>query len=123
MIWIPAFIAAAFHLLAFAMESMFWTTPRVLRVFRQTPEQAQITKVLAFNQGFYNLLLALEIVAGFALVRLGHDGVGLALASWACLSMTLAAAVLLVSKPGMIRGAVLQGVPPIVFLVLVVANL
>jgi putative membrane protein len=116
--WLAAFVAAAFHTLAFCMESLWWTRPSVRQRFRQTSEQADVTRVLAFNQGFYNLFLAAEIVAGFALVRFGHEGVGLALTAWSCLSMTAAALVLLASAPGMRRGAALQGVPPLVFLVL-----
>ena len=117
--WLAAFVAAAFHALAFCMESLWWTRPSVRRRFRQTPEQADVTRVLAFNQGFYNLFLATEILAGFALFRFGHEGVGLALTAWSCLSMTAAALVLLASAPGMRRGAALQGIPPLVFLVLV----
>ena len=117
--WVAAFAAAAFHILAFCMESLWWTRAEVRRRFRQTPEQADATRVLAFNQGFYNLLLAAEIAAGFVLVRLGHRGLGLGLAAWGCLSMVVAALVLLASAPGMRRGAVLQGLPPFIFLVLV----
>jgi len=116
--WLAAFVAAAFHALAFCMESLWWTRPSVRQRFRQTPEQADATRVMAFNQGFYNLFLAFEVLAGFALVRLGHERVGLALAAWSCLSMTAAALVLSASAPGMRRGAALQGIPPLVFLVL-----
>lgn len=121
--WIAAFAAAAFHILAFCMESLWWTRADVRRRFRQTPEQADATRVLAFNQGFYNLLLAAEVVAGFVLVRLGHRGLGLGLAMWGCLSMVVAALVLLASAPGMRRGAAFQGVPPLIFLVLIAVQM
>ena len=119
LIWLAAFAAATFHVLAFCMESLWWTRPSVRRRFRQTPEQAEVTRVLAFNQGFYNLFLAAEIFAGFTLVRFGHAGAGMALAAWSCLSMIAAALALLASAPGMRRGAALQGIPPLVFLALV----
>ena len=118
LMWLAAFAAAAFHVVAFCMESLWWTRPSVRRRFRQAPEQAEATRVLAFNQGFYNLFLAAQIVAGFALVRFGHAGAGMALAAWSCLSMTGAALVLLMSAPGMRRGAALQGIPPLIFLAL-----
>ena len=116
--WLAAGVAVVFHVLAFCMESLWWTRPGVRARFRQTPEQADATRVLAFNQGFYNLLLAAEIVTGFVLVRLGRPVVGMGLAAWGCLSMVVAALVLLASAPGMRRGAALQGVPPLVFLIL-----
>jgi len=119
LIWLAAFAAAAFHVLAFSMESLWWTRPSVRHRFRQTREQAEVTRVLAFNQGFYNLFLAAEIVAGFALVRFGREAAGMALAEWSCLSMIAAAVVLLASAPGMGRGAAAQGIPPLVFLALV----
>lgn len=117
--WAAAFVAAGFHVLAFVMESLLWMTPAVQRRFRQTPEQAQVTRLLAFNQGYYNLFLAGEILAGFALVLSGRTTLGTGLAAWACLSMVGAAAVLLWSSPKMLRGALFQGVPPLLFLVLV----
>lgn len=120
--WLSAFAAAAFHVLAFCMESLWWTRPAVQRRFRQNPEHAAATRVLAFNQGFYNLLLAAEILTGFVLVRLGHPVVGIGLAAWSCLSMVVAALALLASAPGMRRGALLQGLPPLIFLLLVIVS-
>src|SRR3546814_13450662 len=35
-----------------------WTRPAGLKVFRNTPEKAELTRVLAANQGLYNGLLA-----------------------------------------------------------------
>jgi putative membrane protein len=120
--WIPAFAAATFHVLAFYMESVRWTSPAVRRRFRQTPEQADTTRTLAFNQGFYNLFLALQVLVGFTLVEVGHRGAGLALATWSCLSMVMASVVLLASARNMARGAALQGIPPLLFLALVVVR-
>ncbi|WP_249152614.1 DUF1304 domain-containing protein [Bradyrhizobium liaoningense] len=41
-----------------------WTKPLGLKVFRQTPEKAEISKVLAANQGLYNGFLAAGLVWG-----------------------------------------------------------
>jgi len=54
-------LVAVLHLWFFALESYFWTKPLGLKVFRQSVEKARASKVLAFNQGFYNGILALGL--------------------------------------------------------------
>jgi putative membrane protein len=51
-------LVAAQHVLFFVLESFFWTKPLGMKVFKTKPEQAEATRVLAFNQGFYNAILA-----------------------------------------------------------------
>ena len=116
--WLAAVLAGVMHVLFFLVESVWWTTPGVRRRFRQTPEQAEATRLLAFNQGFYNLFLAAGTFGGLALTLAGHAGPGLAIAAWCCLSMLAAAVVLAASSPTLRRGAVIQGAAPLVFLVL-----
>ena len=116
--WLAGMVAGGIHVLIFCMESLWWTTPGVRARFRQAPEQAQATRLFAFNQGFYNLFLALGLFAGFALALSGHPFAGLALATWSCLSMLGAAIVLAVSAPQMWRGALIQGAAPLLFLLL-----
>ncbi|HTI05161.1 MAG TPA: DUF1304 domain-containing protein [Gemmatimonadales bacterium] len=120
--WIAGILAGVIHLLIFCMESLWWTTPQVRARFRQAPEQAQATKLFAFNQGFYNLFLGLSVFAGLALVLAGHAVAGLTLATWGCLSMLGAAIVLATSAPQMWRGAVIQGAAPLLFLLLALAH-
>ena len=114
---LSAVLAALVHVYIFSMESLWWTSPEVRRRFRQTPEQSETTRVLAFNQGFYNLFLAIGIFAGYALLHLGHPVAALTLISWSCVCMVGAAVVLLASAPGMWRGALIQGAAPLVYLV------
>lgn len=109
-------------MLIFCMESLWWTTPNVRARFRQSPEQAETTRLFAFNQGFYNLFLALGVFAGLALDLTGHSAAGLALATWCCLSMLGAAVVLVASAPRMKRGALVQGAAPLLFLLLRLAS-
>lgn len=116
--WIAALIAGVVHVLIFCMESLWWTTLKVRARFRQAPEQAEATKLFAFNQGFYNLFLAIGTFAGLALVLMGHPVSGLTLVSWNCLSMLAAAVVLAASAPQLRRGALVQGAAPLVFLLL-----
>ena len=116
--WLAGILAGGIHVLIFCMESLWWTTPGVRARFRQAPEQAQATRLFAFNQGFYNLFLAVGVFSGFALVLGGLRVVGLTLATWSCLSMLGAAIVLAASAPQMWRGALIQGAAPLLFLLL-----
>jgi len=116
--WLAAILAGVVHVLIFCMESLWWTTAKVRVRFRQAPEQANATKLFAFNQGFYNLFLAIGTFAGLALVLMGHAGSGLTLVRWNCLSMLGAAIVLAASAPQLRRGAVIQGAAPLLFLLL-----
>jgi putative membrane protein len=114
--WTAAALAGVIHVLFFCMESLWWTKPAVYRRFRSTAEQAQATKALALNQGFYNLFLAAGALGGLALIATGRMSLGLTLVTWNCAFMLAAAVVLAASSPQMIRGAVIQGLAPLVFL-------
>jgi putative membrane protein len=117
--WIAASLAAIVHVLFFCMESLWWTKPAVVRRFRGTEEEARITKALAFNQGFYNLFLAVGTLGGLCLIGMGHHKTGLVLVFWNCASMVAAAVVLVASSPRMFRGALIQGLPPLIALAMI----
>ncbi len=51
-------VVAALHLYFLVLEMFLWTRPAGLKTFRNTPEKAQATRVLAANQGLYNGFLA-----------------------------------------------------------------
>lgn len=51
-------LVALLHAYFLVLEMFLWTTPQGMKVFRNTPEKAEITKVLAANQGLYNGFLA-----------------------------------------------------------------
>lgn len=51
-------LVAVEHVYFLVLEMFLWTKPRGLKTFNQTPEKAEITKVLAANQGLYNGFLA-----------------------------------------------------------------
>ena len=55
---------AALHSCFFVLESVLWTSPNVRRIFGTTEEEAKATRVLALNQGFYNLGAA-ALLIGF----------------------------------------------------------
>lgn len=51
-------LVALLHLFFLVLEMFLWTQPLGLKVFRNTPEKAGLTRVLAANQGLYNGFLA-----------------------------------------------------------------
>ncbi|MDA0252306.1 MAG: DUF1304 domain-containing protein [Actinomycetota bacterium] len=116
-------LAALLHVYIFVMESLTWTSPRTRAVFGTTAEEAQTTKMLAFNQGFYNLFLAIVTAVGIAAVMLGHRSAGAALIFAGVGSMLAAAVVLLVSSPDKARAAVTQGTLPLIGIALLAAAL
>lgn len=118
-----AALAAVLHIYIFVMESLTWTSPRTRATFGISEEEAQATKELAFNQGFYNLFLAIVTVIGIVAVGLGHNGVGFALVFAGVGSMLAAAAVLLTSSPDKARAAITQGAFPLIAVVLLVVAL
>ncbi|MDT5250729.1 MAG: putative rane protein [Mycobacterium sp.] len=102
-------LAAALHVYIFVLESFQWTAPRTRATFGTTPEEAETTKLLAFNQGFYNLFLAIVTAVGVAVMSSGGIAVGAALVFAGVGSMLAAALVLIVSSPDKARSAVTQG--------------
>src|SRR5258707_8500944 len=94
-----AALAALLHVYIFTMESLTWTSPRTRATFGTTAEEAETTKLLAFNQGFYNLFLAIVTAVGIVALAQGHSGVGAALIFAGVGSMAAAAVVLIVSSP------------------------
>jgi putative membrane protein len=57
-------LVAALHLYFLALEMFLWTRPIGLKTFRNSPEKAADTAVLAANQGLYNGFLAAGLLWG-----------------------------------------------------------
>ncbi|PZQ87412.1 MAG: DUF1304 domain-containing protein [Leifsonia xyli] len=112
-------IAAAIHVYIWVLESVLWTRESTRRTFGvKTAEEAETLRGMAYNQGFYNLFLALGVVVGLVLLWSGLRLAGLVLVLFACLSMVLAALVLLSANRRMLRAALVQGAAPLVAVVL-----
>ncbi|CAN5203384.1 DUF1304 domain-containing protein [soil metagenome] len=118
-----AALAALLHVYIFVMESFTWTSARTRATFGTTADEAEATKLLAFNQGFYNLFLAVVTVVGIIAISLGHNGIGAALVFAGAGSMAAAALVLVASSPGKARSALIQGTFPAIAVVLLVLSL
>lgn len=112
-------LAAALHVYIFFMESLAWTRPSTRAVFGTSAEEAEATKELAFNQGFYNLFLAVLAGVGIALTVADAEDVGPALVLAGTGSMAAAALVLLLSSPAHASAALKQGVVPLLAVVAV----
>jgi putative membrane protein len=108
-----AFLAALIHVYIFALESLLWNKTKTRKLFGVKDEtHFQNTQALAFNQGFYNLFLAIAIVAGFAM-----GDAGKILVRYAMASILAAALVLICSNRKMIRAAFIQGAPAILYFI------
>lgn len=108
-------VAAAIHVYIFVMESLTWTSARTRATFGTSREEAEATRELAFNQGFYNLFLAIGTGAGIALVG-AERAAAVALVVFGTGSMLAAAVVLIGSDPGKARAAIVQGTLPLIAL-------
>jgi putative membrane protein len=110
--------AAAFHVFIFALESLKWTEPETRRIFGVASEADAVTmKQLAFNQGFYNLFLALTVLLGIGLTIVGAPTVGLTLVFAGAGMMVAAALVLVLSDRTKLRAAAMQGTLPLLAVV------
>jgi len=118
-----ACLAAAIHVYIFVLESLRWTAPRTRATFGTTAEEAETTRTLAYNQGFYNLFLAIITVTGVIITAAGSRGVGAALVLSACGSMVAAGLVLLTSGPGRGRAALVQLSAPLLAVIFTVIGL
>jgi putative membrane protein len=111
-----AFLAAALHVLIFCMESLWFMRPRVHKRFgAATPMDAAARRLFAFNQGFYNLFLALGVFVGLAVLHLGGSAlVGQTLVLFSCACMVGAGVVLFASAGRhMLRAAAVQATFPL----------
>ena len=119
-----AVIAALIHVYIWVLESVQWTKESTRRVFGvQSAADAELMRPLAYNQGFYNLFLAIGVVTGVVmLVATTVAQAGFAVAVFGLLCMLLAAVVLITSNPKLARSALIQGLAPLLALVFLVVG-
>ncbi len=113
-----ALLASFLHVAIFVMESLLWRRPQVWQRFGiESQRLADDTAPLAYNQGFYNLFLALGGFTGVWCVARGAPVVGWTLIAVACGSMVAAALVLRTGGGRYTRAALTQGTLPALALV------
>ena len=96
-------VAAAIHVYIFVMESLTWTSDRTRATFGTSPQEAAATREMAFNQGFYNLFLAVAVFLGIILIIAGMTTAGVTavlIGAGSMVAASLAAALL----AGLARG-------------------
>ncbi|MDI5941481.1 DUF1304 domain-containing protein [Micromonospora sp. DH15] len=107
-------LAGLVHVYIFYLESIAWTGARARAIFGiASRADAETTKALAFNQGFYNLFLAIAVAHGIVLFASGSRTVGATLVFVGAGCMVAAGVVLLVSAPSKAGAALKQLVPPL----------
>ena len=108
------FIAGFFHIYIFSLESITWLKPKTWKAFGLPSQDiAAVIQPMAFNQGFYNLFLAIGILAGGS-IAIVNQTIGFSLAFFAASSMVGAGVVLFFSTKRSHRAALLQAVPPLI---------
>ncbi len=106
-----AALIALIHLYIFYLEAIAWGKPATNRLFLVSEADARATKAMAFNQGFYNLFLAIAILLGFVLKLAHREAEGDVLIGYAAASVLGAGFVLYISAPGLKRAALIQALP------------
>ena len=108
-------LAALLHVYIFWMESIAWTRPATWKRFGVADQAAaDVTRPMAYNQGFYNLFLGLGAALGLVLWWTGSETAGTTLALFCSACMVLAATVLLTTGRGYLRAALTQGTLPLI---------
>jgi putative membrane protein len=129
--FVVAAVAGLIHVWFFVLESLWFMRPSVHARFGiRTAEEAGVARPWAYNQGFYNLFLAVGALGGgaLALVAGGPTGAvalfaaGRAIAFFACGSIGAAGLVLLATDRHLARAAALQIVPGLVASILLLVG-
>ena len=112
---VAAVLAALIHAWFFVLESVWFLRESVWRRFGISSDaDARIVRSWAYNQGFYNLFLAVGVAIGMALTSAGNPAAGRAIVLFACGSMIAASVVLVTHSPQLLRAGLIQGLPPLV---------
>jgi len=120
---ILASIAALLHVVFFVFESVLWTRPAVFARFGiASKEQAETTRAMAYNQGFYNLALAIGVGVGVVLLGQAGDAmlVGKVLVIFGTACMAWAGLALISTGRRYLRAAAIQFLPAAAALVLAI---
>jgi putative membrane protein len=110
-----AIVAALIHVWFFVLESLWFSRPAVWARFGlASDDEARTVRSFAFNQGFYNLFLAVGVAIGLLLAGTGDPVSGRAIVLFACGSMVAAGVVLVLHNRSFLQAALIQVVPALV---------
>jgi putative membrane protein len=118
-------VAAVLHIFFFYLESVAFSRPSSWKRFGvRSAEAAETIRPWAFNQGFYNLFIAVGTLAGVALLTVTSlVQAGIAAVLFGAMVMIGASLVLVMSDGRMAMAAAIQGGIPLVGSVAIVASL
>jgi putative membrane protein len=111
---LAAVVASALHVLFFVLESLLWSKPDIHRRFGVgSPSEAAVVRPMAYNQGFYNLALALGVLAGVVLTSADGDSriVGRTLIVFGAGCMAFAGVILATTGRRFLPAAAIQFLP------------
>ena len=110
-----AAVAGRNHVNIIVLESLWFMRPAVYGRFGlDSADEARAAQSWAYNQGFYNLFLAVGVAIGIALAGAGELAAARAITLFACGSMVAAGAVLFLRDRRFLRAAAIQAIPPLV---------
>jgi len=119
-------LAGLTHVYIFLLESVLWRR-RGARTFGLPPADVEPVRPWAFNQGFYNLFLAVGAIGGSIVAAIGVMAPGsvaaaplaavLGIAAFVAAVMVGASLVLIATSRTQLRGALVQGVLPLLGLI------
>jgi putative membrane protein len=117
-------LGALLHVFFFYLESVSWSKPSSWKRFGvKSAEDAETVKPWAFNQGYYNLFIAIGTLVGVALIALtDRDQAGVAVAVFGALIMAGAGVVLVSTNRRMAKAALIQGAAPFIGAALLLAS-
>jgi putative membrane protein len=110
-------LAALLHVYFFYLETLTFRKPSSYRTFGVAEADVDTVAFSMYNQGFYNLFLAIGTLVGVIGSARGWDPQGSTLVVFGCLFMICAALILVAARPAMLRAALVQGVLPALALV------
>lgn len=105
-------LTALLHILFFKLESIDFMKPKTYKKLKLSESEAKTIKIWAFNQGFYNLFLALGLIYSLII----ETEATLLLRHYLCLYIVGAALVLYFSAPKKYLAALIQGLAPLLAL-------
>ncbi len=114
-----AALAALLHIVFFLFESVFWSRPAIHARFGVGSQaDADTIRPMAYNQGFYNLALAVGVIVGIALLETHGSSLVVAktLVVFGTACMVVAGLVLASTGRSYLRAAAIQFVPAAVAL-------
>ncbi|WP_279579133.1 DUF1304 domain-containing protein [Fodinicola feengrottensis] len=84
---IAALLAGLLHIVIFSFESLLFRRPTIHARFLVADNEVETARPWAFNQGFYNLFLAVGTIGGLVMLYAGGEIPGRTLVLFCCGSM------------------------------------